>query len=968
MQERLARLIDELELQHVRDCLQKALSGLVTCRYFYEMTENLEKLVEDVNPDSVPLIVNLIRRLLLIIARPARLLECLEFDPCEFYQMLEVAEDQVRRHASSTSIVTADVPLYIISKLGLNKSALTSIGSDSSHSADWGGRHSVTRPCVPPRPPCEADFEIIKLVSNGAYGAVYLVRHRITRQRFALKKIRKQHLQLRNQVEQVFAERDIMSFADNPFVVSLCCTFETKKCLCMVMEYVEGGDCATLLKHIGGPLPLDLARLYFAETVLALEYLHNYGIVHRDLKPDNLLITHEGHIKLTDFGLSRIGLMNLATNLYEKNLDLEKDCKMFRDKQVFGTPEYIAPEVILRQGYGKPVDWWSMGIILYEFLVGCVPFAGESIEDLFAQIVTVGDETDRSDNEAMELITLLLERDPLLRLGTSCDAAEVKEAAFFAGPPSVDWNNLLRQKAAFVPQLEHDEDTSYFDPRTDRYQHDLDDDEDLQFPAECSSFTSGRSSPAPTANPPEQVRSASSGVNIDTVISCYISVSLCLAYSMPKSNHATQSVRTIVTLFPFLLIFQPVLESNSEQELTHSQPEDSKPLPSRSDFPAATTYSTKRSDSNSSLELSQHSSLAYHSSCSSSDSVAHPQPASQQPCEQVPSSTSPSHSTGSATPDTTSSASSSSSSSLSLTTLTPHLLPHLHHSPYAPEPPRPSSQPRLHTADRRLSRAIASQSSKEPTPAASRRSGSIVIRKGKWGYGFTIRAIRVYFGSSSAYTLHHLVLSVEQHGAAARAGLREGDLITSINGVSTLGMYHTQVVKLILQVGVVPLCVQSKPAARAGVSYRPRQETNTEKEAVPARESVLRRSSRRLTIREARQRHVNPGQQQQHQQQLSQEQPSQPLRNTISDSAVTGVDGKSRDTQGVSFNRPPNTAGQAMGVGSNNNPYGKSLGPNCYTLASAQRFGLPLGSMTQQSAAINPAQLTAHRRYVFILC
>lgn len=91
---------------------------------------------------------------------------------------------------------------------------------------------------------------------------------------------------MRNQVEQVFAERDIMSFADNPFVVSLCCTFETKKCLCMVMEYVEGGDVATLLKHIGGPLPLDLARMYFAETVLALEYLHNYGIVHRDLKPD----------------------------------------------------------------------------------------------------------------------------------------------------------------------------------------------------------------------------------------------------------------------------------------------------------------------------------------------------------------------------------------------------------------------------------------------------------------------------------------------------------------------------------------------------------------------------------------------------------------------------------------------------------------------------------------------------------
>lgn len=112
-----------------------------------------------------------------------------------------------------------------------------------------------------------------------------------------------------------------------------------------------------------GPLPVDLARLYFAETVLAVEYLHSYGIVHRDLKPDNLLITGMGHIKLTDFGLSKVGLMNLATNLYEGYLD--RETKQFSDKQVFGTPEYIAPEVILRQGYGKPVDWWSMGIILY---------------------------------------------------------------------------------------------------------------------------------------------------------------------------------------------------------------------------------------------------------------------------------------------------------------------------------------------------------------------------------------------------------------------------------------------------------------------------------------------------------------------------------------------------------------------------------------------------------------------------
>ncbi|KJH48059.1 kinase domain protein, partial [Dictyocaulus viviparus] len=230
------------------------------------------------------------------------------------------------------------------------------------------------------------EFHYLQLVSNGAYGAVYLVRHRKTRHRFALKKMNKQTLVLRNQVDQVFAERDILTMTDNPFVVSFYGSFETKHHLCMLMEYVEGGDCAALLKS-AGTLPIDLARLYVAETILAIEYLHSYGIVHRDLKPDNLLITAMGHIKLTDFGLSKIGLMN-RTTLVAEGFENAADTQQFRDKQLCGTPEYIAPEVILRQGYGKPVDWWAVGVILYEFLVGCVPFFGDSPEDLFSKVIT----------------------------------------------------------------------------------------------------------------------------------------------------------------------------------------------------------------------------------------------------------------------------------------------------------------------------------------------------------------------------------------------------------------------------------------------------------------------------------------------------------------------------------------------------------------------------------------------------
>ena len=339
--------------------------------------------------------------------------------------------------------------------------------------------------------PCEDDFEVIKLISNGAYGAVHLVKHRQTQERYAMKKISKTHLILRNQVEQAFVERDIMTFTDNPFVVALICTFETKKHLCLVMEYVEGGDVATLLKNIGGPLNIDIARMYFAETTLAVEYLHSYGIIHRDLKPDNLLITAIGHIKLTDFGLSKIGLMSLTTNFYEKIID--KETKTFNDKQICGTPSYIAPEVILRQGYGKPVDWWSMGIILYEFLVGIPPFTGDTPDELFANVINghiewpdILDEStidlssstclDLSEQsfcpEAKNLIEQLLEHDPSQRLGTLGGAYEIRTHPFCA---CINWNSLLREKADFVPVLESPDDTSYFDTRQDRYQHSDDD-------------------------------------------------------------------------------------------------------------------------------------------------------------------------------------------------------------------------------------------------------------------------------------------------------------------------------------------------------------------------------------------------------------------------------------------------------------------------------------------------------------
>ncbi|ESO06784.1 hypothetical protein HELRODRAFT_77046, partial [Helobdella robusta] len=472
----VVRFIHRQVVELARDCLLKSKDKLISIAYFYELSDNLERLLIDAREKSqtaLDQITPVIRNLLIIISRPARLLECLEFDPHEFYRMLEAAEGCARE------TIKTDIPQYIINKLALNRGDI--IVADGCNSFDSG------RPETPDTDdfnelPTENDFETIKLVSNGAYGAVYLVRHKESKNICAMKRLLKNNLVLRNQVDQVYAERDILTFTDNPFVVSFYCSFETKKHFCMVLEYVEGGDCATLLKNIGGPLSFDLARMYFSETVLALEYLHSYGIVHRDLKPDNLLITLMGHIKLTDFGLSKMGLMNLTTNLYEGALD--SDCQQFKDKQVFGTPEYIAPEVILRQGYGKPVDWWSMGIILYEFLVGVVPFFGECPEELFTRIINDPVEWPAEEEfcppaDAQDIILHLLQHNPVERLGSS-SVQEVKGHVFFEG---LDWNGLLRQKAEFVPIIANDEDTSYFDTRLDRYNpdqcsDDIDDNDD----------------------------------------------------------------------------------------------------------------------------------------------------------------------------------------------------------------------------------------------------------------------------------------------------------------------------------------------------------------------------------------------------------------------------------------------------------------------------------------------------------
>ncbi|CAL1592613.1 unnamed protein product [Knipowitschia caucasica] len=828
-----------------RDCLDKSKKGLVTSCYFAELQEKLEKFLHEAyersESEEVPVIIQLVRKILIIISRPARLLECLEFNPEEFYHLLEAAEG----HAKVGQGIKTDIPRYIINQLGLTRDPLEEIQleqfdmSPTASTEPEPNSESKTPQTLTPtrRKPFESDFETIKLISNGAYGAVHLVRHKETRQRFAMKKINRQNLVLRNQIQQAFVERDILTFAENPFVVSMFCSFETRRHLCMVMEYVEGGDCATLLKNMG-PLPVEMSRMYFAETVLALEYLHNYGIVHRDLKPDNLLITSMGHIKLTDFGLSKIGLMNMTTNLYEGHM--EKDTREFIDKQVCGTPEYIAPEVILRQGYGKPVDWWAMGVILYEFLVGCVPFFGDTPEELFGQVVSddiiwpEGD--DALPGDAQDLITRLLRQSPLERLGTG-GTTEVKQHAFFLG---LDWNGLLRQKAEFIPQLEAEDDTSYFDTRSERYHH-LASDEDEETNDEESSL---------------EIRQFSSWSNrFSKVYSSteYLATPSNLSFSSDRSHSEEKEDRPDVGLSPSQGPAESTVERRHSGRMASLRPRasSSSSQSERSSSPLvmSSTHSLETmprfalsTDDEAEVVVSNLRRIRIRSNSTGGKHSSPKEPTGPRRFgNQLETPDKQKLSCGGKVPK------SASVSALSLI-ITPDDTPTgLQTSPISPRSLSSNPSSRESSPSRDLS--FSPGSLKPP----------IIIHTSGKKCGFTVQAIRVFMGDSDVYTVHHMVSSVEEGSPAHQAGLCMGDLITRVNGESVQGLVHTEMIELLLKSGN-KVALQTVALENSSIKVGPARKTkhkgkmarrskrSKRRDNYDRRRSILKKLSKQSTV------------------------------------------------------------------------------------------------------------------------
>ncbi|MEW5305926.1 MAG: hypothetical protein WDW36_008437 [Sanguina aurantia] len=494
------------------------------------------------------------------------------------------------------------------------------------------------------------EFDIIKPISRGAFGRVYLARKHATGDLFAIKVMKKRDLIRKNMVESVTNERNILAMANNPFVVRFYYSFTSRENLYIVMEYINGGDCYSLLRKMGA-LPEEVARQYVAETVLALEYCHTQGIIHRDMKPDNILISSNGHVKLTDFGLSCIGVIDCTDNLNGPGQNPEAGGSVKDDddqsttswsenhgdrdeempdvgvashrtspislyvrgsnpcmpnpgppelpsspsarrtsypgtggpstpapviaglaaavaavassnaptiaaslsqpssslhtssylqnsgskrmlmrssrgpsmsgsttqnlnvnslqglqnpgavalasaggssgpssgnvaslttgagsvsarfvvpehetRRAVGTPDYLAPELLLGTGHGVEVDWWALGSILFELVTGVPPFNSETPEEIFDNIldrrITWPDE-DEMSAECCDLVDRLLTPNPLKRIGHR-GAGEIKMHPWFAG---MDWTDLARSKAAFIPQVEDETDTSYFEAK-----------------------------------------------------------------------------------------------------------------------------------------------------------------------------------------------------------------------------------------------------------------------------------------------------------------------------------------------------------------------------------------------------------------------------------------------------------------------------------------------------------------------
>eukprot|EP00038_Savillea_parva_P027964 m.62496 g.62496 ORF g.62496 m.62496 type:complete len:501 (-) comp8092_c0_seq1:65-1567(-) len=328
------------------------------------------------------------------------------------------------------------------------------------------------------------DFDTIKTIGRGAFGEVKLVQKKDTAQIFAMKILRKADMLEKDQVAHVKAERDILVEADCTWVVRMHYSFQDPTNLYLVMEFLAGGDMMTMLIRYD-TFDEETTQFYIAETVLAIDSVHTLGFIHRDIKPDNLLLDSRGHVKLSDFGLctglkaahrtdfyrgmlagGREPRKGKEVNSRERLQNWQKNRRHMAFSTV-GTPDYIAPEVFTQSGYDKSCDWWSLGVIMFEMLVGYPPFCSDGPQETYQKVMTwretlVFPPECTVSPESEDLVRQFC-TDAKDRIGRN-GAAEIKAHPFLEG---VDWENIRDQRAPIDPKVKSMDDTSNFDAFTE---------------------------------------------------------------------------------------------------------------------------------------------------------------------------------------------------------------------------------------------------------------------------------------------------------------------------------------------------------------------------------------------------------------------------------------------------------------------------------------------------------------------
>ena len=292
------------------------------------------------------------------------------------------------------------------------------------------------------------DFNFLAVLGKGNFGKVMLAEEKQTGVLYAIKVLKKEFIIENDEIDSTRSEKRVfltVARERHPFLLNLHSCFQTETRVYFVMEYVGGGD---LMLHIQRQqFNLHRAKFYAAEVLLALEYFHKHGIIYRDLKLDNIMLTLDGHVKIADYGLCK-------ENMWYGNTT----------STFCGTPEFMAPEILLEQRYGRAVDWWAFGILLYEMLLGQAPFRGDDEDEIFDAIL----EDDplypiQMPRDSVSLLQRLLTRDPSRRLGAGPnDADDVKAHPFFR---DVNWDDLINKRVPppFCPTLRHASDTEWFD-------------------------------------------------------------------------------------------------------------------------------------------------------------------------------------------------------------------------------------------------------------------------------------------------------------------------------------------------------------------------------------------------------------------------------------------------------------------------------------------------------------------------